>query len=292
MRVGFVGLGNMGWPMAVNVLRAGHEVIAFNRTRARAEELAREGARVADSPAAAAREADVVVTMLADDAAVEAAVFGEQGILAGLRPDAVHACMSTIGSELSRRLADAHARARQRYVAAPVFGRPEAASAGKLWVVAAGEAEALEQCRPVFEAVGQGTHVIGAEPPMANIVKITGNFLIASAIEALGEAFALLRKNDVDLTRFLEVVNGSLFKSPLYQNYGLMAARRQYSPAGFRLRLGFKDARLALAEAEAAGAPMPLASLVHDRFLEAVARGDAELDWVALTKVAAEAAGL
>lgn len=291
MDVGFIGLGHMGSAMARNLIKAGHRVTLYNRTRAKAEALAKEGAQVADSPAAAAR-GDVLITMLADDQAVEAAMFGENGAFAALRPETVHLSMSTISVAFSERLAAAHRKAGHRYVAAPVFGRPEAAAAGQLFIVAAGPQDAIERCQPLFGAMGQKTFVIGGTQPQANLIKLSGNFLVASVIESLGEAFALVRKGGIDAKRFLDVMTGSLFAAPVYKTYGTIIAEERYEPAGFKLAMGLKDARLALAAAEAEAVPMPTASLVHDHFLAAVAQGEADADWSGLARVAARNAGL
>jgi 3-hydroxyisobutyrate dehydrogenase-like beta-hydroxyacid dehydrogenase len=291
MRVSFIGLGSMGFPMAQNLLNAGHELMVYNRTRSRADELG-EGARVAGSPRDAAQGADLLITMLADDAAVEEVMFGDQGALATLKPGAVHASMSTISHLLSRRLTDEHHSRRQSYVAAPVFGRPEAAEAAKLWIIAAGPGEAIERCRPVFDAMGQGMEIVGDDPPMANVLKLGGNFLLASAIEAMGEAFALMQKSGIEPARFLEIVNGRLIRSPIYENYGKLIAERRWEPAGFKLRHGLKDVRLVLSAAEEVTAPMPLASLIRDHYLSAMARGWGEIDWAALARVVEENAGV
>jgi 3-hydroxyisobutyrate dehydrogenase-like beta-hydroxyacid dehydrogenase len=291
MKVGFIGLGNMGLPMARNLLRAGHSLTVYNRTSGRAEQLAADGATVAGSASEAAREAQVVITMLADDQALRSVVFG-QGVLGAMAPGAIHLGMSTISVAFSRELAEAHAAAGQGYVAGPVFGRPDAAAAARLWVVAAGAAEHVETCRPLMEAMGRAVSVVGADPWVANVVKVTGNLMIATTIEALGEAFALQRKWGVAPRAFLEVVNGALFQSPLYANYGGLIADEKYEPAGFRLRLGLKDTRLALEAADAVSVPLPLASLLRDHFLTAVANGKGEMDWAALALLAAENAGL
>jgi 3-hydroxyisobutyrate dehydrogenase-like beta-hydroxyacid dehydrogenase len=292
MKIGFIGLGSMGLPMARNLLDAGHELVVYNRTRSRADELARKGGRVAGSPREAAQGAEILITMLADDTAVEEVMFGDQGGLAGLKSGAVHASMSTISHLLSRRLAEQHRSKRQGYVAAPVFGRPEAAEAAKLWIVAAGETELIERCQPVFDAMGQGVEMVGDDPPMANVLKLAGNFLLASAIEAMGEAFALVQKSGIEPARFLEIVNGRLIRSPIYENYGKLIADRRWEPAGFKLRHGLKDVRLALAAAEEATAPMPLASLIRDHYLSAMARGWGDIDWAALARVVEEDAGI
>jgi 3-hydroxyisobutyrate dehydrogenase-like beta-hydroxyacid dehydrogenase len=277
--------------MARNLLRAGHAVTAYNRAPGRAGQLAADGATVAGSAAEAARGAEVVVTMLADDQAVSNVLF-DQGVIEAMAPGATHLGMSTIGVGFSRRLAEAHAAAGQGYVAGPVFGRPDAAAAARLWVVAAGAAQHIEVCRPLMEAMGRAVKVVSADPWVANVVKVTGNLMIATTIEALGEAFALQRKWGVDPRVFLEVVNGALFNSPLYANYGGLIADERYEPAGFRLRLGLKDTRLALEAADAVSVPLPLASLLRDHFLAAVANGRGDMDWAALALLAAENAGL
>lgn len=289
MKLAFIGAGNMGSPMARNLLRAGHHVTVFNRTPAHAEPLRQEGAALAESPADAARDADFLITMLADDSAVDDVA---RGVLRALPQGAIHIGMSTISVACSKRLAAGHAGRGQVYVAAPVFGRPVAAAAAKLWIVAAGPPESLARCQPVFDALGRGTSLVGTEPWMANVVKLAGNFLIAAALESMGEAFALVRKSGVDAEQFLEIVNTALFNSPLYAGYGGAVANEQFEPAGFKLRLGFKDLRLAQEAAEAAAVPMPIAGLLRDRFLAAMARGEGDLDWAALARIAAVQAGL
>jgi len=289
MKLAFIGAGNMGSPMARNLLRAGHQVTVYNRTRAHAEPLRQEGAALADSPAEAARDVDAIVTMLSEDQAVEQAV---QGFLETLAPGAIHIGMSTISVACSKRLAEQHAAHGQVYVAAPVFGRPVAAAAAKLWIVAAGPPESIERCQPVFDALGRGTSLVGADPWLANAVKLAGNFLIAAALESMGEAFALVRKSGVDAGQFLEIINNALFNSALYGGYGAAIAKEQFEPAGFKLRLGFKDLRLVQEAAESAAVPMPLAGVLRDRFLAALARGEGDLDWAAIARIAAVQAGL
>jgi 3-hydroxyisobutyrate dehydrogenase-like beta-hydroxyacid dehydrogenase len=292
MRIAFIGLGSMGLPMATNLLRAGHDLIVYNRTRSRAEALAGQGARVAESPRQAATGVEVLITMLADDAAVESVMFGDDGAILGLARGATHVSMSTISHSLSRRLAAEHGARGQIYVAAPVFGRPDAAQAAKLWIVAAGAVPAIERCRPLFDALGQGVEVVGDDPPMANVVKLAGNFVLASAIETMGEAFALVRKHGVDPQRFLDIANGRVVRSPVYENYGTIIVNRRYQPAGFKLRHGLKDVRLALAAGDEVMAPLPFASLLRDHYLTAAARGWGDLDWAALARLSAENAGL
>jgi 3-hydroxyisobutyrate dehydrogenase-like beta-hydroxyacid dehydrogenase len=281
----------MGAGMARNLLRAGHTIAAYNRTRAKAAALAADGVRVADSVAAACHGAEAVITMLADDPAVETTTFGDSGIAASLPPGAAHISSSTISVAMARRLTAEHARRGQGYLSAPVFGRPDAAEAGKILVVAAGEAALLERFRPLFDAIGRKTFVAGNEPWQANAVKLCGNFMIASMLETFGEAYAALRKSQVEPHLFLEVMS-ALFGSPVYANYGRIIADEKYSPAGFAVPLGLKDVRLVLELAQDCAAPMPLASLVRDRLLAAVARGQSELDWSSVARISAQAAGL
>jgi 3-hydroxyisobutyrate dehydrogenase-like beta-hydroxyacid dehydrogenase len=281
----------MGLPIARNLLRAGHQLIVYNRTRSKAEALAAAGAQVANS----LREAgttEVVVSMLADDLAVEQTTLGDGGILNSLGRGGVHVSLSTISTALSRRLTLAHTASGQSFIASPVFGRPDAAEAARLVVVAAGPAEAVERVRPLLEAIGRKVFVIGSEPYSANAVKLAGNFLIASMLETLSEAFALARKSDVEPAKFLEILNGSFFQSPVYENYGNIIIGEKFSPPGFALRLGLKDVRLVLAAADEAAVPMPVASVIRDHFVSGVARGWGDLDWAALAKVVAADAGL
>jgi len=291
MKVAFLGLGSMGLPMASNLLQGGHELTVYNRTRSRADALERRGATVAGSAAAAARGADVLITMVADDAVLEATLLGG-GVVDAMGRGAIHVSMSTISPALSRRLAERHRAAGQAYLAAPVFGRPEAAEAKKLWIVVAGPAAAIDRCRPLLDAMGQGTIAVGEDPARANVIKLAGNLLIAAAIEAMGEAVALGRKYGIAPAELLDVVNGRVFRSPLYENYGKLIAAERYEPAGFKLKHGLKDARLALAAGDEVAAPLPLASLLRDHFLSAVARGWQDIDWAGLARVCAADAGL
>lgn len=290
--VAVIGLGAMGLPIARNLLAAGMPLTVYNRTGARAEPLVSAGAALAGSPAEAAEHARVVITMLADDRAVDAVVTGERGLLAGLRPGAIHVGMSTVEPETSRRLAGAHRAHGSHYVAAPVFGRPEAAEQAKLYVIAAGPAAALDACFPVLQALSRGIARVGEEPERASLVKLAGNFLLAAMQEALGEAFAFVEKAGLDRLEVLQTLNGALFASPVYQVNGERMCRGAFSPAGFQMALGLKDVRLVLGTADRLGVPMPIASLAHDHFLSAVARGKADLDWTAVSEVLREAAGL
>jgi 3-hydroxyisobutyrate dehydrogenase-like beta-hydroxyacid dehydrogenase len=298
MNVAFIGLGNMGSPMATNLLRAGHTLSVYNRTRARADALKSLGARIASTPGEAAAGAEVAITMLADDHALESVVFGQgtaeksKGILDSLPPNAIHVSMSTISVALSRRLAAAHAERKQHYVSAPVFGRPEAAAAAKLFIVAAGPTAQIDRCRPLFDAMGQKTFAAGDDASGANLMKLAGNFLITAVIEGLAESFALVRKAGLDANLFHEILTSSLFNAPIYKTYGALINSQKFEPAGFKLPLGLKDNRLLLAAAEENAVPMPMASLVRDRFLAALGQGMGELDWSAISKLSAKDAGL
>ena len=290
MRIGFVGLGNMGSGMAANLLAAGHDVVAYNRSPDKVAPLVERGAVRAETVAAAC-DGDVVISMLADDSAVEWATFGDDGILAALPPRATHVSSSTISVALAARLTAEHDEAGQVFVSAPVFGRPEAAAAAKLFVVAAGPADAVAALAPVFDAIGQRTFVVSTDPQSANLVKLSGNFLIASVIESLGEAMALVSKAGVDRHEYLELLTSTLFPAPAYQTYGELLAREQFEPAGFAAHLGLKDVRLVLTAGEHLQVPMPIASLLRDRFLTLLAGGGRDLDWSALGALAGWEAG-
>jgi 3-hydroxyisobutyrate dehydrogenase-like beta-hydroxyacid dehydrogenase len=290
MKAGFIGLGSMGLPMARNLLKAGHEVTVYNRTQERAEGLRAEGATIAGRAGDACRS-DVLITMLADDPATRAVVFGGK-LIPELVAGAVHVSMSTISVALAKELTLAHADAGSQYISAPVFGRPDAAEAAKLAIVAAGPAGAIEKCQPLFDAMGHRTFVVGEEPSKANTVKLAGNFLILSVIESLGEAYALLRKSGVAPEQYLEIMTSTLFAAPVYKTYGNLIAKEQFLPAGFKLPLGLKDVSLVLAAAADARAPMPVASLVRDHILAAIARNGEDLDWSSFSRISAENAGL
>lgn len=293
MKVGFVGLGAMGLAMAESLTVAGYELCVYNRTPSRAQPLHEAGARIAASPADAAREVDVVFSMLADDAAVEAVSFGEHGLMAGLGRGKVHISSSTISVALSERLAVEHAQRSQGYVAAPVFGRPAAAAARQLWVLAAGKSSDVRHCMPLLEAIGRGVTDLGETASAANVVKLAGNFLIASMLETLGEAFALTRKAGVAPATFLEVFSKVFGQSSaIFENYATAIASQRYEPAGFKASLGLKDLRLMLAAAETLGVPLPAATLVRDQLSAAIAEGQGDFDWSVIARLAAQRAGL
>jgi 3-hydroxyisobutyrate dehydrogenase-like beta-hydroxyacid dehydrogenase len=290
MNVGFIGLGHMGAGMAANLLKAGHRVTVFNRTPGRAGALTAQGAKLATSIAEVCR-GNVVMTMLANDEAVESVVLGSNGVVANLSPCALHISSSTISVTLSERLTEEHASKGQQFVAAPVFGRPDVAAAGKLFVVAGGEIAAVKKAASLLDAIGQKTFVISASPKAANLVKLSGNFLGASVIEALGEAMALVGKAGIDERQYLEFLTSTLFNAAIYKTYGNLIADGRFTPPGFAAPLGQKDIRLVLAAAEDLRVPMPVASLLRDRFLNLLAHGGDRLDWSAIGRLAAADAG-
>jgi 3-hydroxyisobutyrate dehydrogenase-like beta-hydroxyacid dehydrogenase len=291
MRVGFIGLGQMGAGMAASLLKAGHAVAVYNRTHGKTAALAKLGAR-ACATVADVCNAEAVFTMLANDAAVESVVFESGGILASLGRGAAHISSSTISVALSERIDAAHAAAGQRYVAAPVFGRPEAAAAAKLFVVAGGAADVIQACMPLLNAVGQKTFVMSEKPQAANLVKLSGNFLIAAVIESLGEALALIGKGGLDQRQYLDMLTSTLFDAPVYKTYGRLIVERKFEPAGFTALLGQKDIRLTLAAADSLRVPLPLANLLRDRFLTLLAGGGEQLDWSAIGQIPARDSGL
>lgn len=291
MDIGFVGLGLMGRGMAARLVQAGHQVTVFNRSPVAAEALARHGATVAATPAAAAR-GGLVITMLANDAALEQVTEAEGGILAGLPADGIHITMSTVSVALVDRLAAAHREAGSHLLSAPVFGRPEVAAAGKLSIAASGDVAVFERVRPVLETMSAQITWFGDKVSAANLAKLAGNFMLFAAIEAMGEAFALLRKGDVAVQPFYEMTTSGLFGAPVYRNYGKMILDGFTAPPGFTLPLALKDASLVEAAAVATGTPMPFLDHVRDQLQTGINRGFGELDVAALALIAAEDAGL
>ncbi len=280
----------MGMGMARNLIRAGHDVTVYNRSKDKAASLGREGAAVAATPAEAARNVEAVFTMVADDAAVTELVFGANGIAATLENAAIHLSSSTISTALTRKLAAEHGSRGQEFVSAPVFGRPEAAEGKKLIVLLAGSEDATQRCLPLADAIGRRTFVVGTEPWQANAVKICGNFMIASMLEAFSEAFAVIRKCGIDEQFFLDAMV-ELFGSPVYANYGKNIVTRNFEPAGFGLKLGLKDVNLSIDLSGEVAAPLPFASILRDNFVSAIAHGQADLDWSSLALVAARRSG-
>jgi 3-hydroxyisobutyrate dehydrogenase-like beta-hydroxyacid dehydrogenase len=292
MKIGFVGLGNMGAAIAGNLVRAGHQLSVWNRSAQKARALVRAGAVLAANPKAAAADSEIIMTMLADDAALEAVLIGDEGILKGLRSGALHISMSTISVATAERIAKLHLEHGQRLMSAPVFGRPEAAVAAKLFIVAAGSDADLKLAGPVFDAIGQRTFYVGEPPSGANLVKLCGNFMILSAIEAMGEAMTLAQKGGIAKKQLLEILTGSLFDTPVYRNYGAALVEDRFKPAGFAAPLGLKDMRLVGQCAEALRVPMPLLNVLRDHLLQTISMEGEDFDWSGIGRTIAKNAGI
>ena len=292
MNIGFVGLGRMGRPIARRLIEAGHDVVVFNRTPGRIDELVDAGARAADDVAAVCRGRSVVLTMLADDAALTDVALRPGGLRDSLSAGAIHVAMGTHGVAAMSRIDAAHREASQRFVAAPVLGRPEAAEAGQLGIVVAGAPDAAQACAPLFEAIGRRTFDAGTRPAGASAIKLANNFVLGCAIEAIGEAFALVRKHDVPANVMQDVLTDGLFGCVAYRTYARIIADEAYDHVGFSATLALKDATLVLAAGEAARVPLPGANTLRDRLLGAIAHGDGERDWAVIAREQARASGL
>lgn len=288
MRLGFLGLGQMGAGIASNLLKTGHEVHVWNRSPAKAGPLVAEGALLAATPREAAEGADMVFTMLADDDALLGVLEGDDGVLAGLAKDALHVSHSTISVAASDRIAGLHAERGQRYVAAPVFGRPAVAAAGQLWIVASGEPGAIEAAQPLFDVIGRTVFRVGEKPSAANLVKLAGNFMILSTVEAYGEAVALAERGGIDRETLVEVLSGTIFDGTIHKIYGPLIAGERYRPAGFAAPLGLKDMRLAGEAAETLGVTMPLLDLVKLHLTETVKTEGSDVDITAMAATIAK----
>jgi 3-hydroxyisobutyrate dehydrogenase-like beta-hydroxyacid dehydrogenase len=292
MRVGFIGLGRMGQAMAARVLAGGHELTVYNRTPEKADALAKEGATVARSIAAACEGCEVVATMVADDAALEEVVLAPGGIRESLPKGAVHTASGTHGVAAIKTVAAAHGEAGQAFVAAPVLGRPEAAAAGQIGIVAGGREDAVDRCMPLFEAMGNRIFRAGSLPESASAIKLANNFVLGCAIEAIGEGISLVRKYDVAPQVFHQVLSEGLFAAPAYKTYGRIISDEDYDQVGFTVELALKDARLILAAADLADLPLPSANVYRDRLLTAAANGDEQKDWAIMARVQARSGGL
>jgi len=290
MKIGFIGLGRMGAAVAENLIHAGHQVTAWNRSAEPLRELVAKGARAAETPETAL-QGDIVISMLASDAAIRA-VGLDGALLDKAVPGLIHANMATISIAFADSLAAAHESRGLAYVATPVFGRPDAAAKGELVVVTGGKAAAVAKLDPILQIIGRRVVHAGEKPQQANLFKIAGNFMIASAMETMGEAFALLRKGGVDIALFHEVMSNSLFACTVFQNYGKMIVEERYEPAGFALPLGLKDVNLARMAANDLGMTMKLAEILREHYEEAVRLGWSNKDWSALGGVIAREAGI
>ena len=292
MKIGFLGLGNMGLPIASNLIHARHDVVLWNRSAQKAHSLVDVGAMQAVTPRGAASGAEVVFSMLADDFALEAVLSGENGLLAGLEPNALHISLSTISVAAAKNATEQHSKRGQRFVAAPVFGRPDAAAAAKLFVAAAGPSADVEYAKPLFAAFSQRVFYVAETPAAACLVKLCGNFMILSAIESLGEAMTLAEKGGVSRAKLLEILTGTLFDAPVFRVYGAILAEGRYRPAGFAAPLGLKDMRLVGQAAETERVPMPLLNVLRDHLLQTIATEGEDIDWSGIAKMIARNAGL
>jgi 3-hydroxyisobutyrate dehydrogenase-like beta-hydroxyacid dehydrogenase len=279
-KIGFIGLGNMGAHMAKNLIKAGYHLQVYNRTAGKVDELGTDGVTKCQSPAEAAEGVHAVITMLSEDAVLREAVTGTEGLLKTLQKGGVHLSMSTVSPDTSKALNQLHEEAGNLYLAAPVFGRPEAAAAAKLYICVSGSSQAKEIAMPILEHLGQGVTDFGEDAGGANVVKVTGNFMIMASLEIMAEAFTLAEKHGLDRNKVAEFFGSTIFNAPIYQNYGKLIAAKKYEPVGFKAKLGYKDARLALALSQQAQVPMPVGTAVHNRLLAAVAKGWGERDWV------------
>lgn len=287
MKVGFIGLGIMGTPMALNILKRGHTLTVYNRTSDKARPLREAGAAVAASPADIG-DADVLITVVADDAA-ERAVLLDSGLIDRLPRTCVHMSCTTLGVDTARLLVAEHGKRGHIYVAAPVLGRAtDMAPAGKLFVIAAGAGEGMARCGPLFAAIAQRTFEFGSDPVTAIAVKLAINFLSLSAIEAMGEAFAFTEQYGVRRSDFYEFITGTLFGAPPYISYGKLIERNSYTPANFAVPLGLKDIKLVLDAAEKVNLAMPLANVARDHLLRAIAQGYRDEDWSVIARVVAD----
>jgi 3-hydroxyisobutyrate dehydrogenase-like beta-hydroxyacid dehydrogenase len=292
MKIGFLGLGQMGLGIATNLVRAGHEVAVWNRSAQKAQPVVAQGAVQAASPKAAAAERSIVMTMLADDAALDEVLQGAEGLLQGLPRGALHVSLSTIAVSTAERVAGLHKERGQRFLSAPVFGRPDAAAAAKLFIVAAGAQPDFKEANILFPSIGQRVFYVGETPSAANLLKLCGNFTILAAIEAMAEAMTLAQKGGIPKKQFLEVLTGSLFDLPVYRNYGAALVEGRYKPAGFAAPLGLKDMRLVGQSAEALRVPMPVLNVLRDHLLQAIGSEGEDIDWSGIGRIIARNGGL
>ena len=269
----------MGIPMAKNLIEAGYHLLVYNRTISKADELNATSITKCKTPADAADGVSIFITMLSEDEIVKETILGDEGILKKLPENALHISMSTIAPDTAQLLSDAHKNAGSHYLAAPVFGRPEAAAARKLWICVSGSKQSKEIAKPLLESLGLGIFDFGETAGGANVVKVAGNFMIMASMEMMAEAYTLAEKNGLDRLKVAEFFGATLFNAPIFQNYGKTIAGKQYQPVGFKSKLGYKDARIAFKLAQYSETPMPIVSIVHNRLLSAVAKGWGESDW-------------
>jgi 3-hydroxyisobutyrate dehydrogenase-like beta-hydroxyacid dehydrogenase len=292
MKIGFIGLGRMGQGMASRVLGGGHDLLIYNRSAGKSADLEKAGAKVASTIADVCKGRDLVIAMVADDAALEQTTLGPGGVRESMSTDTVYVAMGTHSAGAIQAVGAALREKGQAFVAAPVLGRPDAAAAGQLVIVCAGPPEALKRCEPVFAVMGRKTMEAASAPEAAIAIKLANNFVLGCAIETMAEAFALVRKYGVNPQVFYEVMTEGLFAAPAYKVYGKLIVDSSYDKPGFTVKLGLKDIKLALAAAELVGVPLPSGSVVRDRLVGAIGHGDGDKDWAVLGKEQARACGL
>lgn len=292
MKIGFLGLGKMGSGIAANLVRAGHEVTVWNRSAQKAEQLVAQGAVLAKTPKAAASGRELVMTMLGDDAALDQVLQGNDGLLEGLDRGALHVSLSTIAVSTAERVTALHADRGQRFLSAPVFGRPDAAAAAKLFIVAAGAEPDFNTANALFPSISQRVFYLGKIPSSANLVKLCGNFMILAAIECMAEAMTLALKGGVPKKEFIEVMTGTMFDSPIYRSYGEVLVEERFKPAGFAAPLGLKDMRLVGQAGETLRVPMPVLNVLRDHLLQAIGSDGEDIDWSSIGRTVAKNGGL
>jgi 3-hydroxyisobutyrate dehydrogenase-like beta-hydroxyacid dehydrogenase len=283
MNIGFIGLGNLGLPIAENIFKKRPPLFVYNRTAAKAQVLVDKGAVLCKSIKELSEKCDVVLSVVSDDAALNEVALGKEGIAENLKEGGVHISLSTILPATATRLTEKHTECGTHYVAAPVMGRPEAARAEKLNFLVAGEPTVIEMVKPLLkDAGGAGIWEFGNDTAAANVAKLCTNFLIVSAIEAMAEAINLAKKSGVDAATWLNMVTQTLFAAPVYINYGNILLKEMFQPAGFALRLGLKDVNLVMEQSSKASAPMPIGELMQKRLNECVVNGMGDYDWTAV----------
>jgi len=292
LKIGFIGLGRMGQAMASRLLAADQKLFVFNRTSSKIASLLVGGATACASPSDVARQTDVIITMLADDSALQEVTSGDAGIIRSMPNGGIHIAMGTHDVSVIKRLTAVHEAAGQTLIAAPVLGRPDAVTTGRLGIIVGGDAKSVARCLPIYEALGRRVFQAGPDPSAASAMKLANNFLLASAIESIGEAFALVEKSGVDVQVFHDLVTDGLFASPAYNTYAKIIANKAWDEVGFTVSLALKDINLALAAGGAIGVPLPSANVCRDRLLGASAHGEGELDWAVMARDQARASGL
>lgn len=291
-KASFIGLGSMGAPMALNLLKGGVGLGVYNRSKEKTASIVKAGAKLLEQPSEAFAHAPIVFSMVANDQALHAITEGTDGLLAGARKGSIHVSLSTISPETASKLAALHKQKGVDFVSSPVFGRPDVAAKGALWICVAGEKEAKIKAEPFLKLLGKNIYDFGYKPEAANMVKLIGNFMILSVVEMLSEAFALGEKHGIETKGIYNLFTQTLFPSPVFLTYGKIILDRAFSPPGFQLPLGLKDINLFMQAAEAVGVSSPLANLLHDRLITSLAKGREDLDWSAISLISRENAGL